>query len=258
MFVGNMRPEPTPERVYALYKIVEKNKTIQKKEVQKRMEPEDEKTSYFSYVLKTASDLEIVNDENNVLSLKEGIDFGNINDFRAYVCKRLNTIPKSHFCLVTKTIIDMNSDVLKTSITDNALVHNISKVTGEDIRGNEMLGWRFWAQFLGFGVMQDMIFIPNSYTFLKTILKKCNFPLNTKVDADEFVSWMMNNCEAVFNLKDGRNVNLAFSSAMRQMHVKNELELIYQNDAKNNITLYPSEFYFKNPVSSVIYKGDSK
>ena len=87
------------------------------------MEPEDEKTSYFSYVLKTASDLEIVNDENNVLSLKEGIDFGNINDFRAYVCKRLNTIPKSHFCLVTKTIIDMNSDVLKTSITDNALVH---------------------------------------------------------------------------------------------------------------------------------------
>ena len=49
MFIGNMVTEAIPARVYALYKIVESKKIIDRSELQALMEPSDiyEGTSYF-------------------------------------------------------------------------------------------------------------------------------------------------------------------------------------------------------------------
>ena len=67
MFIGNMVTEAIPARVYALYKIVESKKIIDRSELQALMEPSDiyEGTSYFLSILKAATELKLVENRDN-------------------------------------------------------------------------------------------------------------------------------------------------------------------------------------------------
>ena len=60
------------------------------------------------------------------------------------------------------------------------------------------------------------------------------------------------------NMQPEKNINLAFSSALRQLHDNKEIELKYGSDAENRWTLFPSAVAFNNQIDSIVYKGVRK
>ena len=52
-----------------------------------------------------------------------------------------------------------------------------------------------------------------------------------------------------------RNLNIAMSSALRELHDNGEIELKYGSDQEMKWFLYPSKELFDQPVSSIVFKG---
>lgn len=257
MFTGNMKTEPIPARVYALYKIVKNAGEIKKSDIQKKMEPDISTggTSYFSIIFSAATELNIIKTEENGM-IKVIQDFDSIDDFKKFVCLSLEKYKDSHFYKVTKAIILMNKDVLDEKLTNNNFINKIQKETKENIDQTEMLGWRFWAKFLGFGYEHDMYFLPNAYVFLKTILTECGLEKNVEIPIEKFINKLEKYGKILFE-EDKKEFTLCLSAALRQLHENKEIELKYQNDQGKGVTLYPSNQYFSQPVTSIIYKGVS-
>ena len=52
-----------------------------------------------------------------------------------------------------------------------------------------------------------------------------------------------------------KNLNIALSSALRELHENGEITLKYISDQGNKWILYPSKELFNEPVTAIIYKG---
>lgn len=178
MFIGNMVTEAIPARVFALYKIVESKKDISRSELQGLMEPKDivEGTSYFSAIIKTAEELKIIDNLDNMIELPENKEkFKSIDDFRRYVISILQDLSEGQFWRCTNVIVNMNEKIYEhNAISDSAMLNYLSDQLGETIKAPMIRGWRFWSQFLGFGVMNDMTFLPNAYVYVKDVLRLMN------------------------------------------------------------------------------------
>ena len=100
MFIGNMVTEAIPARVYSLYKISISKKDITRTEVQRQMEPPgiyEGDSSYFSAILKAATELKLVEVQDNIvvpLISKEQIK--DIDDFRLHVISKIDTLHQLH------------------------------------------------------------------------------------------------------------------------------------------------------------------
>lgn len=263
MFTGAMQTEPIPARVFALYKIVSDKKSIKRSDLKELMEPASlnaDKTGYFSIILATAEEIGIVNEVDNIVSPavpKE--DMKTMNDLRQFVANELENFSDGHFYKATDAMLNINEFVLKNgNIADLAIRNRISEVTGELYSAPEMRGWRFWASFLGFGTIQNMVYLPNAYVFVKTILKNSGFDKNQQMLFSEFIEAIGSKYAPLIKATGGNQLlNLAFSNALQELHLNHEIELIdnKDRDTSQTWTLYPSQTYFSQPITDVIYKG---
>lgn len=260
MFTGNMVTEAIPARVYSLYKIVISKKDISRAEVQGLMEPEGiyEGNSYFSIILKAATELKLVDIQDNlIVPLISKDQIKSIDDFRLYIISKLDSFEDGQFYKCTNAIVNMNEKVYKySSISDSGLLNNISNQLGQQITPPMARGWRFWAQFLGFGYMNNMAFLPNAYVFVKDVIKLMELSKNTEYNIDDFMI-RFNQYGKILsgNLQPERNINIALSGALRELHDNGEIELKYSSDAENRWILYPSNESFNEQIASIIYKG---
>ena len=55
--------------------------------------------------------------------------------------------------------------------------------------------------------------------------------------------------------KNEKNLNIALSSALRQLHENGEISLKYVSDKGSKWILYPSKESFNDPIGAIIYKG---
>ena len=176
MFTGNMVTEAIPARVYSLYRIATSKKDITKTEVQKQMEPEGiyEGNSYFSIILKAATELKLVEIQDNVivpLVPKEQIK--SMEDFKLFAVSKMDSFDGEQFYRFTNAVVNMNEKIYEFSnIADSTMLNIISSQVGQQITAPMARGWRFWAQFLGFGYMNNMAFLPNAYIFVKRLNHK--------------------------------------------------------------------------------------
>ena len=249
MFIGNMVTEAIPIRVYSLYKIALGKREITRAEIQRQMEPEGiyEGNSYFPTILKTA------------IELKESIN--NIDEFRMYTISKLNNFEDEQFFKFTNAIVNLNEKVYAFSnIADPATTLNVlSSQIGQQLTPPMARGWRFWAQFLGFGYMDDMAFLPNAYIYVKNVLKLLQLEKGMEYEINDFMA-KFNQYGKILcsNLQPERNMNIALSSALRELHENNEIELKYGSDTIDGWTLFPSNESFNEQISSIIYKGVRK
>ena len=178
MFIGNMGTEAIPARVYALYKIVESKKGISRSELQGLMEPKEiyEGTSYFSAIMKAAEELKLVENKENVVSLLDDTErLKTIEDFRKYVISILPNLSDGQFWKCANIIVNMNERIYEYSaISDSNMLNYVSKRLGGTVTAPMIRGWRFWSQFLGFGFMNEMVFLPNAYIYVKNVLRLMN------------------------------------------------------------------------------------
>ena len=260
MFIGNMVTEAIPARVFALYKVVESKKGISRSELQGLMEPKDivEGTSYFSAIIKAAEELKIIENHDNMIELPEDKEkFKTIDDFRKYVISILQDLSEGQFWRCTNVIVNMNEKIYEYSaISDSGMLNYLSKQLGETIKAPMIRGWRFWSQFLGFGVMNDMTFLPNAYVYVKDVLRLLNLEKKQEYSMSDFMGRFMQYGRIVLSPSASeKNLNIAMSSALRQLHDNGEIVLKFGSDQEIKWILYPSKELFNQPVSSVVYKG---
>ena len=263
MFVGNMVTEAIPARVFALYRIVTSKNGVARAEAMSMMEPEgirEEKTSsYFAPVLKAATELKLVQlDDNNIINpLVPKEQIKDIEDFRLYAISKMNMFSEEQFFKCVNAVVNMNEQIFKySSISDNAMLNALSSSSGQQINAPMARGMRFWLQFLGFGYMQDFVFLPNAYVFVKNVMKLMNLEKGHEYTMDDFMN-QFNQYGSILssNMKPFRNINLAFSSALRELHDNKEIELIYGSDAESRWILSPSSVSFNRQINSIKYKG---
>ena len=260
MFVGNMVTEATPNRVYSLYRIASSKKELNRVEVQGMMEPKGiyNGSSYFSAILKAAVELSLVEVQDNiVIPLVQKERLKNIDDFRLYVISKLADFQDEQFYKCTNMMVNMNEEVYKySSISYSEMLNMISESINQQLTEPMIRGWRFWAQFLGFGFMNNMAFLPNAYTFVKCVLKLLELDKNKEYKIDDFMIRFSQYGKILSgNLNPDRNMNIAFSSGLRELHDNGEIELIYSSDAESRWVLYPSNETFNEQVASIVYKG---
>lgn len=260
MFIGNMVTEPIPARVFALYKIVEAKKGISRSELQGLMEPKDiyEGTSYFSAIIKTAEELKIIENKDNTINLLDGQErFKTIDDFRKYVISILPDLSDGQFWKCTNVIVNMNEKIYEYStISDQGMLNYLSNQLGETIKPPMIRGWRFWSQFLGFGVMNDMTFLPNAYVYVKDVLRLMDLEKKQEYPMSDFMARFMQYGRVMLSPSTSdKNLNIAMSSALRELHDNGEIVLKFGSDQEMKWILYPSKELFNQPISSVVYKG---
>ena len=185
MFIGNMVTEAIPARVFALYKIVESKKDISRSELRGFMEPKEiyEGTSYFSAIMKAAEELKLVENRDNVVSLLDDIErLKTIEDFRRYVISILPDLSDGQFWKCTNVIVNMNEKIYEyRAISDSDMLKYVSEKLEQTVNAPMIRGWRFWSQFLGFGLMNDMVFLPNAYVYVKDVLRLMNLEKNRNI-----------------------------------------------------------------------------
>lgn len=260
MFVGNMVTEAIPARVYALYKIVEAKKGISRSELQGLMEPKDiyEGTSYFSAIIKAAEELKIIENKDNIINLVDGKErFKTIDDFRKYVISILQDFSDGQFWKCTNVIVNMNEKIYEYSaISDSGMLNLLSNNVGETIKAPMIRGWRFWAQFLGFGIMNEMTFLPNAYVYVKDILRLMELKKKQEYSMSDFMARFMQYGRIMLSPSTSdKNLNIAMSSALRELNDNGEMVLKFGSDQEMKWILYPSKELFNQPISSIVYKG---
>ena len=254
-----MVTEAIPARVFALYKIVESKKDISRSELRGFMEPKEiyEGTSYFSAIMKAAEELQLVENKDNVVSLSDEVErLKTIEDFRRYVISILPDLSDGQFWKCTNIIVNMNEKIYEyNAISDNMLKY-ISKQLGETIKAPMIRGWRFWSQFLGFGLMNDMVFLPNAYVYVKDVLRLMNLEKKQEYSMSDFMARFMQYGRIMLPASTSeKNLNIAMSSALRELHDNGEIVLKFGSDQEMKWILYPSKELFNQLVSSVVYKG---
>lgn len=260
MFIGNMVTEAIPARVFALYKIVESKKDIPRSELQDLMEPKGiyEGTSYFSTIIKTAEELKIIENKDNIINLLDGKErFKTIDDFRKYVISILQDLSDGQFWKCTNVIVNMNEKIYEhNAIADSGMLNYLSDQLGETIKPPMIRGWRFWAQFLGFGVVNDMTFLPNAYVYVKNVLRLMDLKKKQEYSMSDFMARFMQYGRIILSpTTSDKNLNIAMSSALRELHDNGEIMLKFGSDQEMKWILYPSKELFNQPISSVVYKG---
>lgn len=260
MFIGNMVTEAIPARVFALYKIVESKKGISRSELQRFMEPKEiyEGTSYFSAIMKAAEELKLIENKDNVVSLSDDVErLKTIEGFRKYVISILPDLSDGQFWKCTNIIVNMNEKIYEFSaISDSNMLNDISKQLGETIKPPMIRGWRFWSQFLGFGLMNDMVFLPNAYVYVKDVLRLMNLEKKQEYTISDFMARFMQYGRIMLSSSTSeKKLNIAMSSALRELHDNGEIVLKFGSDQEMKWILYPSKESFNQPVSSVVYKG---
>ncbi|RRK33437.1 hypothetical protein EBB54_20360 [Schaedlerella arabinosiphila] len=260
MFIGNMVTEAIPARVFALYKIVESKKGISRSELRGLMEPKEiyEGTSYFSAIMKAAEELKLIENKDNVVNLSDDMErLKTIEDFRRYVISILPDLSDGQFWRCTNIIVNMNEKIYEYSaIPDSNMLKYVSEKLGQTVNAPMIRGWRFWSQFLGFGLMNDMVFLPNAYVYLKDVLRLMNLEKKQEYTMSDFMARFMQYGRIMLPASTSeKNLNIAMSSALRELHDNGEIVLKSGSDQEMKWILYPSKELFNQPVSSVVYKG---
>jgi hypothetical protein len=264
MFTGNMVTEAIPTRVFALYRIANSKKDISRNEVMSLMEPDgirEGKSSYYNVVLKAAMELNLVQTDNNlIIPLVPKEKLQDIDDFRAYVISKLNNFSDEQFYKCTNAIMNLNEKIYSyNSISDNDMLNFLSNKAEQQINPPMARGLRFWLQFLGFGYMQDFVFLPNAYVFVKNVICMMDLEKKQTYKMDDFMGRFTKYGGILSdNMTPDKHINLAFSNALRELHDNNEIELVYGSDAENRWTLFPSAVAFDKQIDSIVYKGVKK
>lgn len=259
---NKMATEPIPARVFALYKLVQDKGSIRRQDLKDLMEPTElnqGKTSYFNSVVIAAQELGLIKESDGFLSsLIDKKEIKTIADFRYYVIGKMEQLSDGDFYKVTGTILNCNEKILQLGkVSDTGVRSMLQSRIGTNFSAPELRGWRFWAQFMGFGYIQDIKFLPNAYVFVKNILPRCGWEKNESIPIGEFLDQIGSFYKELVKISPSGNcLNMSFSSALRELHDFGEIELHNNKDRQESRILYPlkDSSFFNAPVTDVIYR----
>lgn len=158
--------------------------------------------------------------------------------FRRYVSSKVFAQKDTTFHLFTKWLIRQNEDIFAMKTWDS-----MAKACGSDVPEladvgeNDVLGWRFWAAFLGIGYLSGTMIIPNMKVRLEDLLATSfaeKFKYDEEILATDFLIWLGREMPEV---DMGERLPLALSAGLRTLQ---DLGLIHMESwaDSNRMMLY--------------------
>lgn len=233
----SMRMEPTPERVYAVCKLIA-SQSMSKDDVRKYMSlGEPSSTNYgeiMSSITVAVEELGVLTSKDNLLVLNVPISIIETpTAFRRYVNSKVFGQKDSTFVLFCKWYIAQNERIfiLDTwEVKANTAKDELHELAG--LNENAALGWRFWAAFLGIGYLSGTSLIPNMKIRLQDVMVSSfskAFQYNEPVQANAFVEWI----SAMFpEIELTSPLPLAISAGLRTLHELGLIELESRRDTE--------------------------
>lgn len=231
MFKSNpdgMRMEPTPERVLSVCRLIA-HKSMTREEVRTAMtlgSNDDKQIDQIDKAIRVAlEELSILTskDDRLVLAVDPSV-VATVTVFRRYVSGKVFGFKDTTFYMFSKWLIDQNERIFTLKSWEG-----MAKTCGAEIKElsalneNAVLGWRFWAAFLGLGYLSGTMIIPNMKLRLQDILATSfteKFKYEETISATDFIAWLGSKLPEV-NMSG--NLPLALSAALRTLH---ELDLV--------------------------------
>lgn len=234
----NIRPNATPERVFAVCRLVANGKYTYT-ELVDLLKLED-KNSFpvignggqdneaVGKSIEAAIELNVIKIEHNnyVLDISQDI-LKNTDEFRKEIVDRIFSKRNSTFFKITEWFIANSNDLFEVNKYEDLSVKAI-RADIKNVSENAILGWRFWMRYLGFGYQYKGILIPNMRTRLLDALEK--HKTKNKFDCMEFLQWIKEYIpEAACCSEAG--FPLAVSNALRTLQNENLIKIKSEKDA---------------------------
>lgn len=238
----SMIPDPTPERVYAICRMVA-HQSMTKDELKDAIslgKPSNNNYNEFNAALSVATnDLGVLKYVDDTLQLAVDASYlASPVNFRRFVSSKVFRVKDSSFLLFTKWYIAQNERVFTLDsweVKANTASQEISALA--TMRENDAYGWRFWAMFLGLGYLSGTSLIPNAKIRLEDLFITefpKSFPYNESVQAIDFKSWLAAKMPEA-------NLNgiwpMAVSAGLRTLHELDMIKLEARRDT-DRIKLY--------------------
>lgn len=259
MFEERMKKGAIPERVYLLCMAV-KDKGIQESTLKELVAPSSLSTAgqYFSEVRDAARQLGLITIKEKVISLAvDKTDIASMETMRMYIVANISAIKNGLFYDVSREYFSLNEEVFKyKSVTEGKMVELLSKKLGTAVFEDDMLAWRFWAPYLGFGHMHEKILLPNAYMYLKTVLALDFVEKNKEYTFGEFIAAVRPYCDIVIgDIPSDKRLNMAFSNGLRALHDEGIIQLSHKLDRGDMWFLYEAELHsVKSTVTHIVVR----
>lgn len=223
----NMRMEPTPERVLSVARTVARGPIThdELRDILSLGMSEDLQKGQINHSISVALD------ELNLIRTKDDrLELAVPNSvletpvaFRRYVSGKVFSNKESNFVQFTRWLISQNDKLFNMSKWEVMGKNAKGEPALENMNENAVLGWRFWATFLGLGYLSGTMFLPNMKLRLQDLLMtefSKSFSYGEAVRAETFASWLVSRLpEADLSGK----WPLAVSAGLRTLH---ELKII--------------------------------
>lgn len=218
-----MRMEPTPERVLSVCRLVA-HESMSRDDVRNAMtlgiNDEKELDQINKSINVALEELSLIKADADKLVL--AVDPGVIATsaaFRRYVSSRVFSSKDTTFYMFTKWLIAQNDRIFSMKSWEG-----MAKTCGAEVKElaalneNAVLGWRFWAAFLGLGYLSGTMIIPNMKLRLEDVLATTyieKFKYNETILAQDFMIWLSTKIPEV---EIGGKLPLALSAGFRTLH----------------------------------------
>jgi len=239
----DMRMEQTPERVLAICRMAARGRLSQAElfsALNLGFNTEKEKDAIRKCFNVAANELHMVRLANNMVEIE--VPESAVETpaaFRRYVASRVFKSSDTTFMMFSKWVIGKNESLFEYGKWENMAVQcktELPELTS--LNENGVLGWRFWAAFLGLGYLSGTMLIPNMKTRIQDVLATDfgnRFKYGEAVRATDFCEWLrgqLPECEI------GIKLPLALSAGLRTLADLGLIKLESWRDA-NRISLYP-------------------
>ena len=200
-FSQRIQKEATPKRVYAFLKLIE-YKEMTKDELEQYLQPKELNehnntpfTAVYSFA-KRANLIEIDEDfgENIMLNNIDSTNLKDWDSYRKFMAKLLLSNENSNFFKFTSWYLKQEKEVFNYS-SSKEIQKYLSGDIGIFIEG-DILGWRFWASFLGIGFLSGGIIIPNTYQRIKDVIEEdLSIEREIEIPFEEFMQKILVACK---------------------------------------------------------------
>ncbi len=237
-----MRMEPTPERVLSVCRLVAQ-KRVTRDEIRDILTlgkvGDKELDEIDKSIVVASEELGVIKMKDNYFELAVSKEIiSSTVAFRRFVASKVFAQSDTTFSMFSKWIIDQNDRLFSlekwevmavTSGADNSELSAVDE--------NAVLGWRFWAAFLGLGYLNRTMFLPNMKIRLQDIFATSypqRFKYGETIRATEFIDWLSSKLPEV---SFSNRLPLAVSAGFRTLHELGLIKLETWRDS-NRVMLF--------------------
>jgi len=252
---NKLKPEPTPERVMAMLRTLAGGPVARPQLAKMMTLSAESPSSAYNILFDAVRELGFLHEMDGVVTLcLEPAKFADYASLRRTVSGIVFNRPESSFYQMSQEVLALNEEILAADNWE----HLANLISNEKFTFNEenVLGWRWWASFLGLGYLHATTFIPNLAVRIRDVLHTADsYPRGTELPAAVFVDKLEALCPESRASRHERILGLGVSNGLRLLAQQGVLEIKNELDAER-WSLHYIEVHRINSFTHVVVRGD--